>query len=159
MKKAVLVLALSLPFILLWPQTAYGCICTLSPKGLSPEEAQAALIKDFKNATAIFFGEVIEVDFLKAKLKVEKIWKGEAKDEITMTVGSKNDQGEYVISSCDFPFRKGERYLVFAYSRADGLKAHVCGRTTSMKYAELQMNKLDEIKLPEIRNQKADPPL
>jgi hypothetical protein len=159
MKKAVLVLALSIAFILLWPARAYGCLCLLSPKAPTAEEARAALLKDFDTATAIFFGEAVAVDSLHASFKVEKLWKGEARDEITMALRGKNAQGEDVFSSCDFEFRKGEKYLVFAYVGAEGLRTYACTRTSSQKYAAQQMEKLDEIRLPEIRNQKVIPEL
>jgi hypothetical protein len=105
----------------------------------------------------VFSGEVIEVILYEAKFKVERIWKGEGKDEITMWLRGKDNKGNYIITSCDFEFRKGEQYLVYAYLAEGKLRTHVCSRTISLMNAEYGLKELNEIKQPEIRNQKTEP--
>jgi hypothetical protein len=156
MNKATLVLLISISFVLFSHSSAYGCLCGLEPNQ-TPEKAKAAFLKEFDNAAMVFSGEVVELSLFEAKFKVEKIWKGEGKDEITMWLRGKDNKGEYVTTSCDFEFRKGEKYLVYAYLAEGKLRTHVCTPTMSMMKAEHMLKELNEIKQPEIRNQKVEP--
>jgi hypothetical protein len=156
MKKATLVLLISSTFILFLPSLAYGCGCGLQPNQ-TPEQAKAAFLKEFNNAAMVFSGEVVEVNLFEAKFKVEMIWKGEGKDEITMWLMGKNNKGEYVMTSCDFPFRMGGKYLVYGYLEEGKLRTSVCSRTVSMMYAEHRLKELNEITQPQIRNQNTGP--
>ncbi len=49
----------------------------------------------------------------------------------------------------DFRFWKGERYLVYAYSRAGNLQTSGCSRTRELARAEEDLRELGEGNLPE----------
>jgi hypothetical protein len=125
---------------------AFACVCSLDPNP-TPEKIKADRLKAFDNASAVFTGEVVFRDMLTVKFKVNKIWKGEASDEIAMLTGTKeNGDGTFTSSSCDYNFSKGQKYLVYAYGLPGEMKTHACSRTASIKYAEKEMQGLDEIR-------------
>lgn len=136
--------------------SALGCVCVLSPRALTPEEARAALVKDFNEAFAVFTGEVVGGDTFKVKFKVDKLWKGSLGDEIVMPTGAKKyEDGTYSVNSCDYSFKIGERYLVFAYGEsAEKMQAHECTRTKPLARAGTEVEQLDTVGPHEKRNQK-----
>lgn len=149
--------------LLLASDAALGCVCVVPEKPPSREEEKAALVKDFDGAFAVFSGEVVEQDTFKVKFKVDKLWKGDFGDEITMSTGVKDyGNGTIGATSCDYGFKRGTKYLVFAYLNEDGeMQARECTRTKilneqSLKYAKREMKDLDDIRLHEKRNRKAD---
>lgn len=143
--------------LLLLCDAAVGCVCGGDPHKPTPESARAALVKDVDGALAIFSGEVIELDALKLKFKIDKLWKGELGDEIVMSTGAKiiGDK-THGLSSCDYRFKKGEKYLVFAYSSRHEdvaeMQARECTRTKVLRYAEQEMVSLDELVPHEKKN-------
>lgn len=134
-------------FLLLASDAALGCSCLMSPTKLTPEAARAALVKDFNEAFSVFSGEVIRQDTFRVTFKVDKLWKGRFGDEITMATGTKdNGDGTYSSSSCDYSFKEGEKYLVYAYGlAAEEMQARACTRTKSLVYAEQELKDLDEV--------------
>ena len=138
--------------------SALGCVCFLSPKALTPEEARAALVKDFNETFAIFTGEVVEIDTFKVKFKVGKVWKGGLGDEVVMPTGAiKGDDGTYSVSSCDYTFKRGESYLIFAYGdSAEKMQARACTRTKPLARAGAEVEELDTVGPPEKKNRKPD---
>jgi hypothetical protein len=53
----------------------------------------------------------------------------------------------------------GEKYLLYAYETYDELTTYQCSRTTSFKHnnrVEEEMEGLNEIRLPDLRNVKTD---
>jgi hypothetical protein len=135
----------------LFYNTALGCACNYQPNPTA-EEIRVARLKAFDSAVAVFSGKVIELDENKVKFKVEKIWKGASADEITMVIQEGEDNGEYVMTSCDYSYKLGEKYLVYADSTHDELRTSVCSRTVLLRNADQEMRGLDEIRIPEIRN-------
>jgi hypothetical protein len=135
---------------------AFGCNCPTI--GGTSEQLKAARLEDFERAAAIFTGEVIVLEENLVKFKVEKIWKGDSVDEISMTIRQGRYNGKAVRTSCDYHFKLGEKYLVYAYFINDELNTGACSRTTPLKQverAEEEMKGLVEIKLPEIRGIKS----
>jgi len=125
---------------------AFGCVCVLDPNP-TPEKIIADRLKAFENASAVFTGEVVSLDVLSVKFKVNKIWKGEASPEITMLTGTRNNgDGTFTSNSCDYSFTQGQQYLVYAYGSPGEMKTHQCSRTALIKYAEKEMQGLDEIR-------------
>lgn len=149
MKRIALVVAMI--FSPLLSSAAPGCVCLYQPDP-SAEEIRVARLKAFDGATKVFSGKVLELSQNRVKFKVEKIWKGDSVDEIAMVIHEKDGNGAYVMTSCDYSFKSGERYLVYAYGPPDELSTYVCSRTTLLKHADQEMQGLDEIKLPELRN-------
>ncbi len=143
--KKILTLLFVIAFPFLTFDHALGCGCGGDPL-TSDEERRAALVRDFTLASAVFSGEVVELDTFKVKFKVDKLWKGEPAKEITMLTGTiKVDEGLYRSSSCDYRFQKDKKYLVYAYGAFDELKTHVCSRIKLIVYAEQEMEQLDDI--------------
>ena len=139
-------------------RAAYGCVCMLSPEKATPEQARAALVRDFNGAFAVFTGEAVGLDNFKVKFKVDKIWKGSFGDEIVMGTGAvDNGDGTFTSTSCDYQFKRGEKYLVFAYgdSAAD-MKATSCTRTQGESHAGQEIEDLDEVWPHEKRNRKPE---
>jgi len=115
----------------------------------TPEKIRADRLSAFEKATVVFSGEVVAKDRLTVKFKVDKIWKGDEAREITMLTGTKdNGDGTFTVSTCDYGFEKGERYLIYAYGPVAELKTHKCSRTMLLRDAQTEMKGLDEITPP-----------
>lgn len=153
--KRIVVASFVVLFLSLAADVAQGCVCFGLPEKPTPEQARARLVKDYNEAFAVFSGEVVALDTFKVKFKVEKLWKGDFGDEITMSTGAQeNGDGTYTFSSCDFNFKRGEKYLVYAYGASAGeMRAHACTRTRQMTYAEQEAKDLDEVWPPKRTNQ------
>jgi hypothetical protein len=160
MKRTILAAIVVAVFLLLMSGSALGCICALPEEPLTAAQARTALIYDFDRASAVFSGEVIELDTVNVKFKVEKLWQGDFGDEITMSIGTKDPETGYMIrGSCDYRFKPGEKYLVFAYKTFDGaLHTNICTRTDLLRKVEPEMKILDEIHPPRLKNQKISIP-
>jgi len=131
---------------------AFACVCVLDPHP-TPEKIRTDRLKAFENASAVFTGEVVSLDTLTVKFKVNKIWKGEASPEITMLTGTRNNSdGTFTSNSCDYSFTQGQQYLVYAYGSPGEMKTHKCSRTALIKFAETEIQGLDEIRPPVKRN-------
>ena len=139
-------------------RAAYGCVCVTPPEKPTPEQERAALVEDLNGALAVFTGEVVGLDTFEVKFKVDKIWKGEFGDEIVMRTGTrKNADGTHVTSSCDYSFRRGVRYLVFAYGEsAAEMKTHDCTRTKELGRAGQEIKNLDEVSPHEKRSREPE---
>jgi len=134
-----------LVFLVLSTGEAFGCVCMFEPN-ITPERIKAQRLEAFEKATVVFLGEVVWLDRLTIKFKVDRIWKGPEAEDITMQTGTKdNGDGTFTSSSCDYGFSRGQNYLVYAYGPANELKTHACSRTALLKYAEEEMKALDEI--------------
>lgn len=160
MKRTILTAIAVAMFLLLMSGSALGCVCALPEEPITAEQARTALIYDFNRASAVFSGEVIELDTVNVKFKVEKLWQGDFGDEITMSIGTKDPETGYLIrGSCDYRFKSGEKYLVFAYKTFDGaLHTNICTRTDLLRKVEPEMKILDEIHPPKLKNQKMSIP-
>ncbi|MFN2452608.1 MAG: hypothetical protein ABR577_00120 [Pyrinomonadaceae bacterium] len=147
MKRIFLPPFIIISFLLLFSNVVLGCGCVGMPEKPTPEQARAMLIKDFNGASAVFSGEVIALNTFKVKFKVDKLWKGDIGDEITMSTGAKdNGDGTYTSSSCDYHFKLGEKYMVYAYGASSKeVQAYACTRTRPLNYAEQETKDLDEV--------------
>lgn len=86
-----------------------------------PVKFQAILDLEYKDAVAVFLGEVVELKRTTAKFKVEKVWKGDLKDEFTMSNGTRTlDFGLQGRNSCDYIVELNKKYLVFAFKSKYG---------------------------------------
>ncbi len=146
-------LAMTMLLSPLFYSTAVGCICPT----VGTTTQQEKRLKDFNSAVAVFSGEVIELEENRVKFKVDKLWKGQLVDEIIMVIQLKKDDGGYVRTSCDYYYEIGEKLLIYAYGTKNELTTYQCTRTTSFKNAERaeqEIKGLNEIKLPNLRNDK-----
>ena len=72
----------ALIFLSLSIDTVLGCVC------LPAKTIKAERLKDFRQASVVFTGEVVSLDRFRVKFKVNKIWKGQETGEITMLTGA-----------------------------------------------------------------------
>ena len=115
-------------------QNVLGCRCAYVQK-----PAPEFVAEQRSKALAVFSGEVLATDFEKVRFKIQKIWKGEIKDELQMSTGGKkiNDELFELPSSCNYNFQKGEKYLVFAFGDSfDEMKATKCNLTNKLDKAK-----------------------
>ena len=139
MKKIWLILAL-----LLCPTTSLACGCFQ----LDPNQTIAQALKEArKSADAIFSGKVVEVvreprgsaGYNVVRFEVEESWKGVNADGVSLASP---------LTSCAFPFKAGERYLVYAYRSNQGeLDTSVCSRTRKLEGAETDTKLLGSARL------------
>lgn len=112
-------------------QTAFACTCLSQPGKPTEAELKAAVVKEFNESAGVFSGEVVAQDMLTVKFRVVTMWKGDALEEFTMSTGTvKRGEGFYRSSSCDYGFKVGEKYLVYArWAENNQLIALSCTRT------------------------------
>lgn len=128
----------------LWPQSAYACLCP-PPVERNP---QALLNK----AAEVFLGRVVETRWIERRtglgdievvVEVERVWKGAP--EARKLVYTDADTG-----LCGFPFRTGERYLIYAEADEirDQLWVEFCGGTLGATRAQRDLEVLGEGTMP-----------
>ena len=144
--KRVLPVLFLLAFSLLSVESALACVCGGDSRPLSDEEIRAGIVKEFDQSVAVFSGEVVELDIYNVKFKIAKLWKGDPTDEITMSTGRvKIDETHTRSSSCDYGFKSGERYLVYARKFEAGWVAYKCTGTKPLANAGRDITELDTL--------------
>lgn len=147
--KQIVIVSLALMAILLSTEGAVACSC-LRPPINTEEKLRTAVATSLREANAVFSGEVIEMDSLIIKFKVEKAWKGDVKDEVSIATGAvKSEDGFFLSSTCDYKFELGKKYLIFANSSKGKLKASKCSWTGILGERERFRNELERLKLLE----------
>lgn len=112
---------------------ALACRCLNKPEASN----------DVSQYAAVFAGRVknvqpIDGEHRRVVFEVEKSWKGEARTQLVMTTGT---------TSCDFIFKRGVAYLVYATSGADGkLETNLCLRTARLVDAKEDLQALGAAK-------------
>lgn len=123
-KLALTLLALGISLIAF--QSVLACSCA-SPGIDTEEKFRAVVAKALNVASGVFCGKVVEMDTFTVKFSVEKVWKGDFKDELVMITGTAmTDDGSYVSSTCDYDFELNKKYLIFAHGAKDKLKTTKC---------------------------------
>lgn len=93
----------------------FACNCLSQPGKRSDAEIKAAVVTEFNESASVFSGEVVGLDMLTVKFRIMTTWKGDALEEFTMSTGAvKLGEDSYRSSSCDYDFKVGEKYLVYA---------------------------------------------
>lgn len=114
----------------------------------APPEAMAT---EVQQADAVFTGRVVAVRdttaedghfpgpwMLHVTLRVDRAWKGIESETVVVVTGRWG-------GDCGFPFRRGGRYLVFAYREPGGaLSAGLCGHTSRLSRAGGALRALGE---------------
>ncbi len=147
MRRVVLsILSLS-TVLLICSSSALACVCGGESRKLSSAEIKAAIAKEFHESARVFSGEVIAQNTFEVKFTVMTIWKGDAFQEILMSTGAeKISQDYYRVSSCDYKFKVGEKYLVYARITTDSkLVARYCTRTNALTSGEADIPELDTL--------------
>ncbi len=133
-------------FLLLSFETASACSCIGFVKPPTPKEVRMQFNNDLKRASVVFSGEVIQLDEFKVAFRVEKVWKGETVEEITMSTGTINKgNGIITVSSCDYSFKIGEKYLVYATGEGEKMQTYKCTGTGELKNSEDRIKILEAI--------------
>jgi hypothetical protein len=145
-KQAFVALSLTLAGLAFGVSQVEACSCVIgsgAPAGLSHEEQsehnrksyREHVRRQFAEAYAIFSAEAIAVGRDAVTFRLHDVWKEELPRELSMEAAP--DPNVYPtgsISSCDYFFRAGTRYLVFAYgSSAATMKTKPCTPTGELK--------------------------
>jgi hypothetical protein len=144
-----LVLALITALLAAAPsRDAAACVCffeTIDERG--DRQVTEEVRTELRRAVAVFVGEVIARDTLTVTFDLERVWKGELEKKLTMSTGAvANADGTVSISSCDYSFTLGEKYLVFAYGRSlTDMRASQCTHTAPLKQATATIEHLRKI--------------
>ncbi len=141
--------------------SALGCVCGGESRKLSVAEINAAIAKEFTESVIVFSGEVTAQDTFELKFKVTTIWKGDHLQEITMSTGAEKISDDYYrLSSCDYRFRMGEKYLVYARLTPDGKQvARYCTRTNTLVGGTADIPQLDTLNPNAYQASSSDSPI
>jgi len=150
MNKIIFTIFLFALFTALNATDIFACSCSLPIENKSIDEQ----VKEaYKNSTAVFSGEVLEVIknpdayFVEVKFKVVKSWKNEFKDSVLVRTG----QGG---GDCGYEFEIGKKYLIYTNGDENNLRTNICTRTSSFESSEDvdSLNKIKKIKKPKIKS-------
>ena len=100
---------------------------------------------ELNQAVHVFTGRVVQRDDLTATLAVDTFWKGDGALQVSLGQARSLENGIISISSCDFLFTVGARYLVFAYQSGRELRASQCGGTSRWESATRVVAVLDSV--------------
>jgi hypothetical protein len=94
-------------------------------------------------------GTAVEYETLVLKFRVEKVWKGDAPEELfLLTSRTRNADGTSTVSSCNYEFAGSETYLIYAMGKEEALRTGVCMGTKLLKEAQEDLKILGEGKAP-----------
>jgi hypothetical protein len=122
----------------------FGMVLTASPARACDFEEPPPPQEALNAATAVFSGEVIEIEpveddpsgqYLAVTFEVDRVWKGVESSPVT--VETHQDEGV-----CGYPFVVGESYLVYAHSNRSPLTTALYHRTTHIDQAEEDLDVL-----------------
>jgi len=110
-------------------RNAYACVCMSIPD----------IRTSLSSADAVFSGQVIALDAFRVRFQVDRIWKGDSRSDITMLTGTEDlGNGMMRSNSCNYGYRAGQKYVVYANGAPDKLMSHACTRTKLTTLAEVQ---------------------
>lgn len=145
-KHAVVIMSLTLVGLAFGVSEVAACSCVIgspAPAGLSGEEQSEHyrkshhqhVRKQVGEAYAIFSAEAIAIGPDTVTFRLDDVWKGELPRELSMAAAS--DPNVYptaTFSSCDYFFKAGTKYLIFAYgSSVATMKTKPCTPTGELK--------------------------
>lgn len=124
--------------VLALPVDAFSCVCVGTTEIKTAAQRTEEVRVELHKAVAVFSGEVVGLNALSVRFKVDAVWKGDIAPEFAMSNGAVIEGKGLRISSCDFSFSMGGRYIVFAYGKnVEDMKATSCTLTTSLPYASV----------------------
>ena len=127
-------------------QPIRGCVCEEEPTNITDRQLRKALSKELSVSTVVFSGQVIQANRLEVKFKIERRWKGDLTDEVILLTGTKKiNEQTYSSSSCDYHFKLGEKYLVYAIGKMNELITHACSRTKLLEQAQREVKILKTV--------------
>jgi hypothetical protein len=149
MKNFILPLV-SLLFLLLCSESATACWCRREVLD-TEKKFRAAVARELRQSAVVFSGEAVERNASGLRFRVERVWKGQATDEIVFSPGmdagySSDDGREFFIDSCALLFEVGKKYLVYADRVGGELFVSKCSRTQFQEDAGRDINELDRLR-------------
>ena len=142
---AFVVLSLTLASLGFCVSEAEACSCVIgldtAARASRAEQAEhfresyrEHVTRQFGEAYAIFSAEAIAVGRDTVTFKLEDVWKGQLPRELSMEAApDPNVYPTASISSCDYVFKAGTKYLVFAYgSSVATMKTRPCTPTEEL---------------------------
>jgi hypothetical protein len=135
--KNTMILIFAVTLVLLFDQTASACVCAPPPTD-TEVQLRAAVTSTFKRSDAIFSGEAVASGENGVEFKIDRVWKGTFKDKTALVP----EHG-----TCDYHFKAGLKYLVFARPVMDGLRVPLCSLTSVLSEAERLINELERLSL------------
>lgn len=131
----------ALALLLLSPSAASACSCI----------GDVPLCQSFWQADAVFAGEVLSFEKLDddqlfsrrlARIRVERAWRGNVQGTVEVRTGAGG-------GDCGYSFRRGRKYLVYAYKTRDGkLTTGICSPTKLLDKAEADLAYFKEAERP-----------
>jgi len=133
--KILILFVLSVSVVLLDVTESAGCLCRREP-------ISHAIKRLRKEARVIFMGRVTDVVkegvSYRASLAIEKSWKGDQHDDVTIYSGG----------GCMVWFEKGQEYLVYGYKDNENrLQTDMCMRTRPIPLASEDLKRLGKPKV------------
>jgi hypothetical protein len=90
---------------------------------------------------------VLDNDNVRARFKVDRVWKGKVPREVSMRSPAELDvDGTVTTNTCEIDFPPGEAFLVFAYGApTEPMRAPRCSYTSALAGASATIERLDAI--------------
>jgi hypothetical protein len=133
MKKIMFRLFISIGLLLFAQISVFACVCPDDPDVTTVEQE---VIGHWKRAQVVFTGKVIEItqNPFQYRLQVETSWKGllpHIRPTEILLVAQTAD--------CEFPFKVGKKYLVYAYERNNKLTTSECSGNIEFEKASEEL--------------------
>lgn len=161
MKHAIALTLLTVAASILSSRDAAACQCFIESVQKTDTQLVEVVRTDRDKALAVFAGTVIDQNTFSVTLEVERAWKGPAVKVLTLSTSAKvYEDGNIGISSCDYPFKTGGKYLVFANpteQSSSEMRATSCTLTTMWKDANDTVRRLDGLAEREKRLREPSP--
>jgi hypothetical protein len=114
-------------------------------------EYRKGIANQFREMEAEIDGRKIEYEVLVVRFQVINWWRGAATpahEIILVTDQTRAADGTESFSDCDYVFKKGRKYLIYAYGKPDELGTDACSRTAELKRAKKDLSVLGKGKSP-----------
>ena len=100
----------------------------------------AVIKEEIEKASAVFTGKVVISSDIITRIRIEQVWKGYFQNGIAVV----NENTNYV-DSCDYSFKSGETYLVFAYKQEGTLRVRKCSLTGLLQNSDRVLKLIGDV--------------
>ena len=111
-------------------------------------EYRKGIPNEYRDSLERETGEKVDYETKVVKIQVEQWWKGNVSRQIFLITSSTRTINSGSYGSCDFNFKEGETYLIYANGDDDKLKTNACMRTRKLAEAKEDLDTLGEGKEP-----------
>jgi len=150
MRRHALALAAVLIFIAVGAQSTRACWCRKDPEETNTDIRFRETISNLLSSYEfVFSGTPIVINESHITFTIHSMWKGDGKDRITFNyLYGPLDTKDSVrfIDSCEFSFKVGSKYLIYAAVGFDGLRVSKCGRSNLVEKAQRDIDVLNSQK-------------